>query len=341
MGNVLIYNPTTMTFKNFIDKVNIFCKSGDGGSGHVHFRREKFVYKGGPDGGDGGDGGSIFLMGDSHINTLTQFIYNKNYKAQNGLTGQKSRKRGVSGKKLILKVPLGTIARDQQGKILCEIIHNKQETLLLPGGKGGFGNWHFRSSINRTPIYAQPGFLGIELWITLEVRILADVGLVGFPNTGKSTLLSVLTSAKPRIGNYAFTTLIPKLGLVKYKKEKSFIISDNPGIIKGSSKGKGIGLRFLRHIERNIVLLFLISAEEENILYIYKILLQEISYYNYKNLAKKRLLVISKYDLIDNEEKIKNNLPQSIERFCVSSYYLKGINNLKKLLYYKIKNSEQ
>jgi GTP-binding protein len=319
-----------MTFENFIDKVNIFCRSGDGGNGKVHFRREKFVSKGGPDGGDGGDGGGIFLRGDSHLGTLLHFIYNKSYKAKNGLAGQSSRKRGASGKKLILHVPIGTLAKDQKGKILCEILHNKQEILILPGGKGGLGNWHFRNSVNRTPFYAQPGLHGIELLITLELKILADVGLVGFPNAGKSTLLSVLTSAKPKIGTYVFTTLTPKLGFVKYKEEKSFIISDIPGILKGASKGKGIGLRFLRHIERNVVLLFLISAEEKNILYIYKIILQELSYYNYNLLDKYRLIAISKYDLI---EKIKNNLPKNIETFCISSHYLIGLDKLKKSLY--------
>lgn len=322
-----------MAFKNFIDKVNIFCKSGNGGHGIVHFRREKFFYKGGPDGGDGGDGGSIFLRGDSHLETLLHFRYNKNYKAKNGLIGQKSRKRGGAGKRLILNVPIGTIAKDQQGNILCEIIHNKQEILLLPGGKGGLGNWHFRNSINKTPLYAQSGLPGIELWITLELKILADVGLVGLPNAGKSTLLSVLTSAKPKIGTYTFTTLIPNLGIVKYEDEKPFIISDIPGILRGASQGKGIGLQFLRHIERNVVLLFLISAEEKNILYIYKILLQELSYYNYNLLEKNRLLAISKYDLI--KKKIKSNFP--IDIFCISSHYLNGLNKLKKTLYYKIK----
>lgn len=320
-----------MTFESFIDKVSILCRSGDGGNGIVHFRREKFIYK---DGGDGGDGGSIFLRGDSNLVTLLHFRYNKNFKAKNGLTGQNSRKRGASGKKLILNVPIGTIAKDQQGNILCEIMHNKQESLLLPGGKGGLGSWHFRNS-KKTPLYAQPGLQGVELLITLELKILADVGLVGFPNAGKSTLLSVLTEAKPKIGNYAFTTITPKLGYVKYKEEKSFIISDFPGIIKGASKGKGVGLRFLRHIENNVVLLFLISAEEKNYLYRYKILLQELSYYKYNLLVKNRLLVISKYDLI--EEKMKN--PYNIEILCVSSHYLKGLNYLKKALCYKIKNS--
>lgn len=323
-----------MTFEFFIDKVNIFCKSGDGGNGIVHFRREKFVYKGGPDGGNGGDGGSIFLCGDSHINTLLHLKYNKNYIAQNGFPGQKSRKKGASGKKLILKVPIGTIAKDQQGNILCEIIHNKQESLIMHGGKGGLGNWHFRNSVNRAPLYAQPGHYGIELWLTLELKILADVGLIGYTNAGKSTLLSVLTSAKPSIGNYAFTTLTPKLGFVRYKEEKSFIISDIPGIIKGASKGKGIGFRFLRQIERNVVLLFLISAEERNIFYIYKILLQELSYYDYYLLEKNRLVAISKIDLIDG----KINITHNIDIFCISSHYYKGLNNLLKALYDKIKN---
>jgi len=313
---------------NLIDKVNILCRSGDGGNGLVHFRREKF--KGGPDGGDGGDGGSIVLCGTSNLRTLLHLKYNKNYKAQNGVTGQRSRKKGASGKKLILNVPIGTIARDQQGNLLCEIKHNKQESLIISGGKGGLGNWHFRNSINRTPIYAKPGSPGVELWLTLELKILADVGLVGLPNTGKSTLLSVLTLAKPRIGNYAFTTLTPKLGLVKYKEEKSFIISDLPGLLKGASKGKGLGFRFLQHIERNVVLLFLISAEEKNLFYIYKILLQELSYYNYNLLEKYRLISISKYDLI------KNNLTQNKSIFCISSHYLNGLNNLKKALSYKI-----
>lgn len=327
-----------MTFEKFVDKVNIFCKSGDGGNGLVHFKREKFVYKGGPDGGDGGDGGSIFLHGDYNIGTLLHLKYNKDYKAQNGFTGQKSRKKGASGKKLFLKIPIGTIAKDKQGNILCEILYNKQEKLLLQGGKGGLGNWHFRNSLNRTPLYAELGKPGIGLWVTLELKILADVGLVGFPNTGKSTLLSVLSSAKPTIGNYSFTTLTPKLGFVTNKEEKSFIISDIPGIIKGANKGKGIGLRFLRHIERNIVLLFLISIEEKNILYIYKILLQEISYYKYSLLEKDRLLAISKYDFFS--KKIINNFPNNIDIYCISSHYLKGLNNLKKVLYYKLKNNE-
>lgn len=324
-----------MTFENFIDQVNIFCKSGDGGNGIIHFRREKFVYKGGADGGDGGDGGSIFLRGDSHIRTLLHLKHNKNYKAKNGFTGQISRKKGASVKKLVLKVPIGTIARDPQGNILCDIMYNKQENLLVQGGKGGLGNWHFRNSFNKTPLYAQSGQPGVEIWITLDLKILADVGLVGFPNTGKSTLLSILTLAKPRIENYAFTTLTPQLGFLKYKGEKSLIISDLPGIIKGASKGTGIGLRFLRHIERNVVLLFLISAEEKNILYIYKILLQEISYYNYSLLEKYRFLSLSKYDLV--KKKIKNNLPQNISIFCISSHYLIGLNHLKKTLNNKIK----
>lgn len=326
-----------MAIEGFIDKVSVFCRSGDGGDGLAHFRREKFIYKGGPDGGDGGDGGSIFLRGDSNIGTLLHFRYKKYYKAKNGLTGQSSRKRGASGKKLILIVPLGTIAKDQQGNILCEILHNKQESLLIPGGKGGLGNWHFRTSVSRTPLIVQKGRFGEELWITLELKILADVGLVGFPNTGKSTLLSVLSSAKPRIGNYAFTTITPKLGYVKYKEEKSYIISDIPGIIKGASKGKGIGLRFLRHIERNVVLLFLISAEEKNLRYIYKIILQEVSYYKYDILNKDRVLAISKYDLI--EENIKNNLPHNIGTIQISSHNLKGLNFLKSALYRKIKKS--
>lgn len=327
-----------MIFEKFVDKVNIFCKSGDGGNGIIHFKREKFIYKGGPDGGDGGDGGNIFLYGDHNIVTLLHLKYNKDYKAQNGFPGQKSRKKGASGKKLSLIVPIGTIAKNQQGNILCEILYNKQEKLLLLGGKGGLGNWHFRNSFNRAPIYGQLGSPGIELWVTLELKILSDVGLIGFPNTGKSTLLSILSSAKPIIGNYTFTTLTPNLGVVNYKEEKSFIISDIPGIIKGASKGKGIGLQFLRHIERNIVLLFLISIEEKNVLYIYKILLQELSYYQYNLLEKDRLLAISKYDLF--EKKIKNNFPRNIEVYCISSHYLKGLNKLKKKIYKKLKNSD-
>ncbi len=328
-----------MTFESFIDKVSIFCRSGDGGNGIVHFRREKFVYKGGPDGGDGGDGGSIFLRGDSNIGTLLHFRYNKNYKAKNGLTGQKSRKRGASGKKLILNVPIGTIAKDQQGNILCEILHNKQESILIPGGKGGLGNWHYSSSIKRTPLYSQFGLQGIELWVNLELKILADVGLVGRPNSGKSTLLSVLSAAKPKIGNYAFTTITPNIGLVKYKEEKSFIISDIPGIIKGASKGKGLGLRFLQHIERNRILLFLIAANENNFLHNYKTLLQELSYYRQNLLEKDRLLAISKYDLI--EENMKNNLhlPHNIEIYYVSSHYLKGLKSLKMSVSNILKNS--
>lgn len=327
-----------MTFENFIDKVNIYCKSGTGGNGIVHFRREKFVYKGGPDGGDGGEGGSIFLRGNENFRTLLHFKYNKNFKAQNGFPGQRSRKKGASGKKLILNVPIGTIARDKQGNIVCEIIHNKQENLLLVGGKGGLGNWHFRNSVNRIPLFAQEGQPGIELWLTLELKILADVALIGYPNAGKSTLLSLLTSAKPSIENYAFTTLTPKLGFVKYKykEEKSLIISDVPGLLKGASKGKGIGLRFLRHVERNVILLFLISSEETNIFFRYKILLQELSYYKYYLLEKNRMITISKTDLIEG----KINIQQNISVFCISAHYYKGLNNLKNELYNKIKNSD-
>ncbi|WP_103328008.1 GTPase ObgE [Bacteroidetes bacterium endosymbiont of Geopemphigus sp.] len=324
-----------MFSENFIDQVKIYCASGHGGTGAAHFRREKFIPKGGPDGGDGGDGGSLILQGSAQLWTLLHFKYNRHHKAKNGSPGRGNRMSGASGKALVLKVPLGTIAKDEQGNTIAEITQQGEQQVLFQGGKGGLGNWHFRNSVNRTPRYAQPGLPGREAWISLELKILADVGLVGFPNTGKSTLLSSLTAAKPKISDYAFTTLIPQLGIVQYRNQHSFVIADIPGIIQGASQGKGIGHRFLRHIERNAVLLFLIPCDTEDLLKEYEILLKELAAYKPKLLDKKRLLVVSKTDLLDEEmkKKLEGRFPEGLETIFISSHHQKGLEDLKDALW--------
>ena len=267
-----------MTEDNFVDYVKVFVRSGNGGAGSSHLRREKFVAKGGPDGGDGGNGGNIIFKTDKNLWTLFHFKFKKHFKAEHGENGGKSRSSGANGKDEYIKIPIGSVIKDtDSGKVLFESIEHGEEFNAVPGGKGGLGNWHFKSSTNQTPKYSQPGIEGTEKKLTIELKVLADVGFVGFPNSGKSTLLSVLTDAKPKIGDYEFTTLKPNLGIVKYKDYNTFVISDIPGIIKGASKGKGLGHHFLRHIERNSILVFLVSCESKNIDRKFNILLDELN----------------------------------------------------------------
>ena len=321
-----------MNNPNFIDYVTIYSKSGDGGAGSKHFRREKFVPKGGPDGGDGGRGGHVILKGNKQIWTLLHLKFKKHIIAENGKSGGGSKKNGANGKDIIIEVPLGTIAKkkDNNEKVL-EIIKDKEEKILLQGGIGGLGNYNFKSSINQSPQYSQPGIKGKEDWIILELKVLADVGIVGFPNAGKSTLLSTISKAKPKIGNYPFTTTKPNLGVVPYKEDKSFILADIPGIIEGASKGKGLGLRFLRHIERNSVLLFMIPIDSDDINKEYDLLLKELTVYNKELIDKKRILSISKNDLVEKNElkKIIKKIKTDIPVIFISSINNDGIKKLK------------
>ena len=329
-----------MNNPNFIDYVSIYSKSGDGGEGSKHFRREKFVPKGGPDGGDGGRGGHIILKGNKQLWTLLHLKYKKHFVAENGKPGGGSKKNGANGKDIIIEVPLGTIARkkDNEEKVL-EIIKNNEEKILLEGGIGGLGNHNFKSSTNQSPKYSQPGKNGMEQWITLELKVLADVGIVGFPNSGKSTLLSVVSKAKPKIGDYPFTTIKPNLGVVPYKEDKSFILADIPGIIEGASKGKGLGLRFLRHIERNSILLFLIPINSTNITKEFNLLLKELKNYNKELLDKERVLAVSKSDLVEKSElEIKQKkINIDIPKIFISSINYFGIEELKEQIWKKIK----
>lgn len=291
-----------MASSNFVDYVKIFCRSGNGGGGSVHFRREKFVEYGGPDGGDGGRGGHIILRGNSQYWTLIHLKYRKHIHAEDGEYGSGSRCHGKDGEDIILDVPLGTIAKDAETlEQLCEVTEDGQEVVLCKGGYGGQGNWNFRTATNQAPRFARPGGDFVEGWFILELKILADVGLVGFPNAGKSTLLSVVSAAKPKIANYAFTTLEPNLGIVSYRDFKSFVMADIPGIIEGAHEGRGLGVRFLRHIERNSVLLFMVSADSANIVDEYEILLRELTMYNPELLDKNRVLAITKSDMLDDE----------------------------------------
>lgn len=321
-----------MDSPNFIDYVKICCRSGKGGAGSVHFRREKFVPKGGPDGGDGGRGGHIILRGNKQLWTLLHLKYRKHVIAENGGNGEGARRTGKQGKDVILEVPVGTIAKNSEtGEVLCEILEDGQEFILTPGGRGGLGNDHFKSPTNQTPMYAQPGEPGREEWNILELKVLADVGLVGFPNAGKSTLLAALSAARPEIADYPFTTLVPNLGVVPYHDYKSFVMADIPGIIEGAAEGRGLGLRFLRHIERNSILLFLISGVSESIAREYEILLGELEKYNPELLDKKRLLAISKADLLDAEleKMLEKELPKDVPHLFISSATGYNLNKLK------------
>ena len=332
-----------MSNSNFVDYVKICCRSGKGGAGSKHFYRDRTTAKGGPDGGDGGRGGHVILRGNKQIWTLLNLKYRKHVIAEHGDSGSANLKTGKNGKDEILEVPLGTVAKDAEtGEFICEITKDGEEIVLLKGGKGGLGNNHFKSSTNQAPRYAQPGESGKEEWKILELKVLADVGLVGFPNAGKSTLLSVLSAAKPEIANYPFTTLVPNLGIVAYRDHKSFVMADIPGIIEGAHKGKGLGHRFLRHIERNSVLLFMIPADTDDILKEYKILLNELGQYNPDLLDKERLLAITKCDLLDDElmAELKNEFPRDIEVVCISSVSQQGLTELKdeiwKLIHYEL-----
>lgn len=321
-----------MPESNFIDYVKIFCASGHGGAGSVHLHRAKYIPKGGPDGGDGGRGGHIILRANQQFWTLIHLKYRKVIKAENGTPGGAALCKGKQGTDIYLDVPVGTVVKDAETDgILFEMVNDGEERILCKGGRGGLGNNNFKSATNQTPRYAQPGEEGQEGWFILELKVLADVGLVGFPNAGKSTFLASVTSAKPKIANYPFTTLEPNLGIVRYYDDKSFVIADIPGIIEGASEGKGIGLRFLRHIERNSVLLFMVSAEEENVSESYKVLLSELKKYNPELLAKDRILAVTKCDLIDEERRkaIKRHLPRKIPCFMISSVVGEGLDELK------------
>lgn len=325
-----------MSSSNFIDYVKICSRSGAGGAGSMHFRREKYVDKGGPDGGNGGRGGHVILRGNAQLWTLLHLKYKKHVIAEPGKPGEGAKRSGAQGKDMILEVPLGTIARDAEtGQLKAEITEDGQEIILTPGGRGGLGNDHFKTSTNQAPDYAQPGEPGIEEWVVLELKVLADVGLVGFPNAGKSTLLSVLSAAKPEIADYPFTTLTPNLGVIAYRDFKSFVMADIPGIIEGAAEGRGLGIRFLRHIERNSILLFMIPADSANIQKEYQILLGELEKYNPQMLDKKRLLAITKSDMLDAEleEALRKELPKEVETLFISSVSGKNIEALKDMLW--------
>ncbi len=327
---------------NFVDYVKVNCRSGKGGAGSRHLHRSKLTAKGGPDGGDGGRGGHVIVKGNKQLWTLLHLRYRKHIICSDGGSGGSANKTGAEGKDEILEVPIGTIVKDfETGEYVCEITEDQQEFIIVMGGRGGMGNSHFKSPTNQTPRYAQPGEEGKEEWKILELKVLADVGLVGFPNAGKSTLLSKMSAAKPEIANYPFTTLTPQLGIVEYRDYKSFIMADIPGIIEGAHEGKGLGLRFLKHIERNSTLLFLVSAETTNIVAEYKILVKELKAFNPELLDKKRILAISKSDLLDDEletliskelnTKLKGK--QKIPYLFFSSHSKKNLNQLKDLLW--------
>jgi GTP-binding protein len=324
-----------MPGSNFVDYIKIYCRSGKGGPGSAHLRREKFEPKGGPDGGDGGRGGHIILKGNDQMWTLLHLKFRRHIFAGHGEPGGRQQASGADGKDVIVQVPLGTIARKAStGEILFEITSNGDEKILARGGRGGLGNTHFKSATNQTPRYAQPGEPGIEDEFILELKILADVGLVGFPNAGKSTLLSTVSAAKPKIADYAFTTLVPNLGIVRYRDDRSFVMADIPGIIEGAHEGKGLGIRFLRHIERNSMLLFMVPADSKNIREEYEILVKELRMYNTELLDKQRVLAISKSDMLDDElmEEIRKDLPE-IPRVFISSLTGQGILALKDMIW--------
>jgi GTP-binding protein len=321
---------------NFVDQIRIFCRSGHGGAGSRHFMRNKFTAMGGPDGGDGGRGGHIILKGNKNLWTLLHLRYFKNVLAENGEGGSGNNKTGRFGKDVIIEVPLGTIVKDEEtNNKEAEILEDSHEVILMPGGRGGLGNAHFATPTNQAPEHAQPGEAGIEGWKILELKVLADVGLVGFPNAGKSTLLSVITAAKPKIADYAFTTITPNLGMVEYRDGKSFCIADLPGIIEGASEGKGLGYRFLRHIERNSILLFLIPADSENHKKEFDILVNELEQYNSELLHKQFVIAISKADMLDEELKtaIEKEMPKKFPHLFISSITGKGLIELKDLLW--------
>ncbi len=325
-----------MAGSNFVDYVKIFARSGHGGPGSTHFRREKFVAFGGPDGGDGGKGGSIILKGDKQYWTLIHLKFQRHQFAQNGDSGSGARSSGKDAEDIIIPVPLGTVAKDaESGEVIGEVTEHGEELVLLPGGRGGLGNWHFRTATNQVPRYAQPGEEGQEGSFVLELKVLADVGLVGFPNAGKSTLLSVVSAARPKIANYAFTTLEPNLGIVECRDMHSFVMADIPGIIEGAHEGRGLGTRFLRHIERNSILLFMIPADSDDIAREYEILLGELTQYNPELLDKHAILAITKCDMLDEElmEEMKAELPNTLPTIFISSVAGLNIVQLKDMLW--------
>ncbi|MFD2033183.1 GTPase ObgE [Belliella marina] len=328
-----------MADSNFIDYVKFCSRSGAGGAGSVHFRREKHVPKGGPDGGDGGRGGHIILRGSSQLWTLLHLKYKKHVIAEAGKNGEGGRRTGRDGQDIILEVPLGTVAKDAETfELLHEITEDGQEVILTRGGRGGLGNDHFKTATNQAPHYAQPGEEGIEEWIILELKLLADVGLVGFPNAGKSTLLSSISAARPEIGDYPFTTLVPNLGVIPYRDDKSFVMADIPGIIEGAAEGRGLGIRFLRHIERNSILLFMIPTDAESISEQYKILLGELEKYNPELLDKKRLLAITKADMLDEDlmKEMEADVPKELPYVFISSVSQFNLDKLKDMLWQAI-----
>lgn len=325
-----------MPESNFIDYVKILCRSGKGGAGSRHFYRAKYVPKGGPDGGDGGRGGHIILRGNRNMWTLLPLKYRRHIFAGNGQSGSGGRSFGKDGEDVVVEVPCGTVVFDAEtGEYLCEVTDDGQEVKLLKGGRGGLGNWHFKSATNRTPRYAQPGEPAIERSVVLELKMLADVGLVGFPNAGKSTLLSAVSAAEPKIADYPFTTMEPQLGIVAYRNNRSFVMADIPGIIEGASEGKGLGLRFLRHIERNAVLLFMVPADADDITEQYNILLRELEQFNPQLVDKQRVLAVSKSDMLDDElrEEIAKTLPDGVPCVFISAVTGQGITELKDMLW--------
>ena len=337
--DALPYPLYPMAESNFIDYVKVFCRSGKGGAGSVHFHRDRFTSKGGPDGGDGGKGGDVILRGNSQLWTLIHLKYRRHIFAGNGEPGSGALKTGAGGKNNIVEVPLGTVAKDAEtGKVLFEITGHGQEEIIARGGRGGLGNASFKSATMQTPRFAQPGEESVEGWFILELKILADVGLVGFPNAGKSTLLSVVSAAKPKIANYPFTTLVPNIGIVEYRDNRSFAMADIPGIIEGAHEGRGLGLRFLRHIERNAMLLFMVPADSRNIREEYSILISELKKYNPELLDKERLLAITKSDLLDEELRqelqveLDREMP-AIPRLLISSITGEGLTLLKDRLW--------
>lgn len=328
-----------MTEGNFVDYVKLFASSGNGGKGSIHLHREKFITKGGPDGGDGGRGGHVIIKANKHLWTLYTFKFKKHFSAGHGGDGSKNRSSGAQGEDCIVEVPLGTVVRDSEtNTVLFEITEEHQEEILLGGGLGGRGNWHFKSATRQTPRYAQPGREGTTLQITLELKVLADVGLVGFPNAGKSTLLAALTSAKPKIADYEFTTLKPNLGIVEYRDYRSFVMADIPGIIEGAAEGKGLGHYFLRHIERNSILLFVIPADVKDVKEAFEVLYNELKKYNPELLDKEYMVVLSKADLLDEELKKEyteemNSLFKEIPHLIISSVTQYQLIELKDVLW--------
>lgn len=331
-----------MPESNFVDYVKIFCRSGKGGRGSAHLRHDKYIPNGGPDGGDGGHGGSVILKGNRNYWTLLHLRYERHAFAENGGNGGSSKCFGKDGKDIIIEVPCGTVAYDAEtGEYLCDITEDAQEVVLLKGGRGGLGNWHFRTATRQAPRFAQPGEPAQERMVVLELKLLADVGLVGFPNAGKSTLLSAISAAKPKIANYPFTTLEPNLGIVSYREGKSFVMADIPGIIEGASEGKGLGLRFLRHIERNSLLLFMVPADTDDISREYGILLNELRQFNPEMLDKQRVLAVTKCDLIDEElmSMLEDSLPEDLPHVFISGVSGLGLQQLKDVLWKEL-NSE-